>query len=68
MSSFRFFLKRLSERLSFKFHWTIANKIPPKSALYAFVRVHAVTGEGPCDCGYTRPYNLFVEDNNIKDT
>jgi hypothetical protein len=51
-----------------KFMWWLAFAIPPQAALYAFVRVHALIGEGPAyDGEYSRAYKAFVKEYGINE-
>jgi len=56
-------MKRLKYRLS----WWLAYILPARVALYAFVRVHSLIGEGPAyDGEYLRAYKLWVKKNETR--
>jgi hypothetical protein len=49
-----------------KFDWWFAFILPKRIALYAFVRVFALSGDAPCSCGYKKHYDLWVNKYGIK--
>jgi len=55
-------------RLKQKFMWWLAIKLPKQAALYAMVRVHALSGEGPEYEGeYSQAYKLWVKTYRIEE-
>ncbi len=57
------------KRLKFKLCWWIAYKLPKRVALYAFVRVHALTMDAPAYEGeYSKAYKLWTSKNGIVET
>lgn len=51
-----------------KIYWWIAFHLPKQITLYAFVRVHALSGEGPAYEGeYSKAYDLWVKTHGIKE-
>lgn len=55
-------------RLKYKLSWWIAQRLPKQVALYAFVRVHALSGEGPSyDGEYSQAYKRWVKQHEIKE-
>jgi hypothetical protein len=50
-----------------KIAWWIAFMLPKRVALYAFVRVHALSGDAPLiDGEYSRAYELWKTVHKIK--
>lgn len=55
------------EKIKQKIMWWIAFHIPKQAALYAFVRVHSLTGEGPTyDGEYSMAYKKWVDTHKLK--
>lgn len=53
-------------QLKNKLMWWIAFHLPKQAALYAFVRVHSLTGEGPAyDGEYAKAYLLWTKTHGI---
>jgi hypothetical protein len=64
--SYRWYVLRLWIRdLPRRICWAIAFRLPPLIALYTFVRVSALSGDGPCECGYVKSYKLWVEKHKL---
>lgn len=59
--SFRYWITELPKKIA----WWVAYRLPPSVALYAFVRVSAVTMEAPCRCGYERPYKMWAKKHKL---
>lgn len=56
------------KKLKYKLAWWLAYAIPARAALYAFVRVHSLSGDGPTAEGeYSKAYKLWVSKNDIKE-
>lgn len=54
------------KHLWIKFCWWLAFKLPPRIALCAFIRVHGISDEPPCSCGYIKNYDLWVKKHDLK--
>lgn len=57
----------MSEYYKEKLAWFIVRHLPKRILLYAFCRVHGITGEGPSYEGeYARAYNMFTKKYGLK--
>jgi len=54
--------------LKFKLAWWLVKYLPKRVILYAFVRVHGLSGEAPLyDGEYSRAYKTWVAKHGIKE-